>query len=632
MTQPTMLSFLAEIPELMVGSISFKDFADRSAESFRRFFHATHVSYWVNIEGNWQLFSSTGRRDLVPPVDELSQAQDTEQVLQSPPWIIMPVGGRDSRQVFAIHLENRKEPSSHWELMRRGMNSAVQSVIQKEREARLKQLLRSIRRNASSGARTPGAYAQEVEESLKQIYGAIQCALYIWQPRKQELILPGKSTTRLPIDVVARGRQAIRSRHPDLAILEPANANAPDAAYRILTLPVATEDGIPLAVVELVFRKPQPRDPLVDEGELSDLSQMVADAVRNFRGKDYAEAGTGEVPKPPTDSQYPDMKGDALLGESEAIRKVKDRIARVAPTNLCVLILGENGTGKEVVSRMIHDASPRRHEIFLAVNCAAMSETLLESELFGHEKGAFTDANETRPGKFETASQGTLLLDEVGELSLRAQAKLLRVLEEKSVVRVGGEQVIPTDVRILAATNRNLLAMVREKTFREDLYFRLNVVAIQLPPLRERGEDIILLTKYFLAEHARLVGRDPLGLTPSAEEALRAHSWPGNVRELRNLTERLTFLHPRPLIDGKDLRFSQDTSNEAYGIDAGLDLSEATRAFQISFIRRHIALANNNVTEAARLLGMHRTNLYRKMSQLKMTEVELPHASEDIPD
>ena len=234
-----------------------------------------------------------------------------------------------------------------------------------------------------------------------------------------------------------------------------------------------------------------------------------------------------------------------LVGESPAIQAVRATARRIADTDLAVLILGENGTGKEVVARAIHFGSRRRKHPFIAVNCAALTETLLESELFGHEKGAFTDAHEARAGKFELASGGTLFLDEIGDMSLAGQSKLLRVLEDKTIVRVGGSRPIHTDVRVLAATNQKLAELVRAKRFREDLYFRLNVVSLELPPLRERGDDVMLLAEHFLQQFCKRAGRRVPKFTAAARKRLESHTWPGNVRELRNLMERLAYLSSR---------------------------------------------------------------------------------------
>ena len=291
----------------------------------------------------------------------------------------------------------------------------------------------------------------------------------------------------------------------------------------------------------------------------------------------------------------------------------------MADTKLTILILGENGTGKEVASQLIHYLSRRRNEPFVAVNCAALTETLLESELFGHEKGAFTDAHEARAGKFELASGGTLFLDEIGDLSVSGQAKLLRVLEEKIVVRVGGSVPIHTDARVIAATNQDLADMVRKKTFREDLYFRLNVVTMELPPLRDRSTDIQLLADHFLKDFCLKARRRAPKFTAESRKRLREHTWPGNVRELRNLMERLAYLSQGEKIDADDLAFILSPNGDSPGM-APLDLTLATASnkFQTEYIKKHIKSSGGNMSDAARRLGLHRSNLYRKMRQLGM--------------
>lgn len=312
-------------------------------------------------------------------------------------------------------------------------------------------------------------------------------------------------------------------------------------------------------------------------------------------------------------------EGIKLIGQCAAIEALHNTVRRVAKTELAVLILGENGTGKEVVSQQIHYLSRRRNEPFIAVNCAALTETLLESELFGHEKGAFTDARETRIGKFELASGGTLFLDEIGDMSLSGQAKLLRVLEEKIVVRVGGSLPIHTDARVVAATNQNLAEMVRGKRFREDLYFRLNVVTLELPPLRDRGDDILLLAEHFLRDFCAKARRKPPLFTAAARKRLVGHGWPGNVRELRNLMERLAYLSTSDKVDVGELSFTLAPGDETHPtLSLDLPLTEATHEFQIEYIKRHIERARGNMTDAAERLGLHRSNLYRKMRQLGM--------------
>jgi Nif-specific regulatory protein len=272
-----------------------------------------------------------------------------------------------------------------------------------------------------------------------------------------------------------------------------------------------------------------------------------------------------------------------------------------------------------VVAQSIHYLSRRRDKPFVAVNCAAIPDTLAESELFGHEKGAFTDAHETRRGKFELAASGTLFLDEVGDLSLAGQSKLLRVLEERVFLRVGGSTPIHTDARVVAATNQNLAEMVGQKRFREDLYFRLNVVTLEIPPLRERPGDILLLGEHFLNDFCKRARRKPPQFTPAAHERLQTHSWPGNVRELRNLMERLAYLTTEDVIDAGDLAFILSPRTEAAVVtDLSQTLAGATTDFQIAYIQRALERAGGNVSQAATQLGLHRSNLYRKMRQLRM--------------
>ncbi|MEA1951948.1 MAG: sigma-54 dependent transcriptional regulator, partial [Planctomycetota bacterium] len=318
-------------------------------------------------------------------------------------------------------------------------------------------------------------------------------------------------------------------------------------------------------------------------------------------------------------------QGAKLVGKSPQIEAVRSIVGRVAGTDLAVLVLGENGTGKEVVAQSIHYQSVRGDKPFIAVNCAAIPDTLAESELFGHEKGAFTDAQEARAGKFELADQGTLFLDEIGDLSLGSQAKLLRVLDEQVLVRVGGSTPIHTDARVIAATNQNLAEMVRQKRFREDLYFRLNVVTIELPSLRDRGDDIILLAEYFLDDFCKKARRASPQFSPAARRRLLGHHWPGNVRELRNLMERLAFMTQGKHVEAADLAFTLSPHPQSQGraaLTTDQTLAEATANFQIEYIEAAIEQSSGNVSQAATNLGLHRSNLYRKMRQLGMDDGE----------
>ena len=351
-----------------------------------------------------------------------------------------------------------------------------------------------------------------------------------------------------------------------------------------------------------------------DEVTLQDLSIQVAIALKNTRERESLLRSHRQLTEQLT-------KGVILIGDSPPMQAMRSTIRRLAATDLPVLILGDSGTGKEVVAQALHFLGPRADRPFIAVNCAALTETLLESELFGHEKGAFTDARDMHRGKFEIAEGGTILLDEIGDMSPGGQAKLLRVLEQKVITRVGGSQAIPINVRVIAATNMHLAEAVRARKFREDLYFRLNVVTLDLPPLRDRPEDVLPLAEHFLSAFAVQAKRPNLELSPDARKRMQVHTWPGNVRELRNLMERVAFLAPNDIIEADDLAFilspDQNRSNEP-SLDLGL--SEATNQFQQDFIRRAVRRVRNNMSEAAKLLGLHRSNLYRKMGQLGMSE------------
>ncbi|MBS0262180.1 MAG: sigma-54-dependent Fis family transcriptional regulator [Planctomycetes bacterium] len=351
-----------------------------------------------------------------------------------------------------------------------------------------------------------------------------------------------------------------------------------------------------------------------DEESLTELGVQAAAALANTREHEHLARRHRHLTEQVT-------RGVTLIGNSPAIVALRSTVDRLAATDLPVLILGESGTGKEVVAQSLHYAGSRRDNPFIAVNCAAVTESLLESELFGHEKGAFTDAREAHQGKFELAEGGTLFLDEIGDMSAAGQAKLLRVLEQKVITRVGGSQPIHINVRVVAATNVNLAEAVRNKKFREDLYYRLSVVALELLPLRARPDDILPLAEHFLERFGQQARRKPLALSPEARARLMSHSWPGNVRELRNLMERVSFLCTNDRVEPADLEFILSPNRDPAGPDVDLRLTEATSRFQREYIRRTIKRAAGNMTDAATLLGLHRSNLYRKMRQLKMSEV-----------
>ena len=309
-----------------------------------------------------------------------------------------------------------------------------------------------------------------------------------------------------------------------------------------------------------------------------------------------------------------------MVGESYAMAKLREQVAMAAPTNGRVLIFGENGTGKELVARNIHQLSRRRAGPFVEVNCAAIPEELIESELFGHVRGAFTGAVADRRGKFEAAHGGTIFLDEIADMSLKTQAKVLRVLQEQVMEAVGGSTRIKVDARVLAATNKDLTAEIRGGRFREDLYFRLNVVPIFVPSLRDRQEDIPLLAEHFMAMLAREYGRRPKTFEADAVIALRQYPWPGNVRELRNVVERLMIMVPGDRVSSRDLSFLDQTvatvgADGPAAVKASLDapLHEARDRFERDYIVRALAGQHGNISRTAEVLGIERSNLYRKM-------------------
>ena len=315
----------------------------------------------------------------------------------------------------------------------------------------------------------------------------------------------------------------------------------------------------------------------------------------------------------------------SLIGKSPGMQRVFDVIRKVADTDLTVLVRGPSGTGKELVANALHYNGPRRTKPLVKVNCAAFSRELVESELFGHEKGAFTGAVTAREGKFEIADGGTLFLDEIGDMPLETQAKLLRAIQEKEFERVGGNVPIRVDVRLIAATNQDLESAVRAGRFREDLYYRLRVVELAIPPLAERREDIPLLIDHFLKEAARRFGRDPKPLTGEALRACVTHEWRGNVRELRSAVEQALLLAPGAEITAADL-FGRPV--EAAPADAPLPASfreakdRMVEDFERDFLRQALRRHGGNITKAAEEVGMHRQNLQQKMRELGLTAEE----------
>jgi Nif-specific regulatory protein len=358
-------------------------------------------------------------------------------------------------------------------------------------------------------------------------------------------------------------------------------------------------------------------DPIVwfDEDHLqlvSAVAAVAAIAIEKLRRVEWLERENRRL------REELDL-GHDMIGESQRMREVYQRIARVAPTDSTVLILGESGTGKEMAARAIHQNSPRADSPFVAINCAALTETLLESELFGHEKGAFTGAIAQKKGKLEVAQGGTLFLDEIGEMPLPQQAKLLRVLQEREFERVGGTRKLKADIRVIAATNRDLETAIKQGAFRQDLYYRLNVVTLRLPPLRERQADIPLLASYFVARHSAKCKRQVRGLSPAARTALSAYDWPGNVRELENAIELAVVLGSDELVQLEDLPEAVlEVESTALAGGASADYHEALKEAKKQLILRACEQSGGSYVEAAKLLNVHPNYLHRLIRNLNL--------------
>ena len=488
-----------------------------------------------------------------------------------------------------------------------------------DKQERLEALVEIGRQMAQERETIP--LLEHIAAKAAQLLRCERASIFLWDKARKELVgrpalgLPN-GELRLPENTGIVGR-VIEQGAPQIVDNVDADAGwdaAIDKSSGFKTrnlLCVALHDGTNerLGALE-VMNKSSVFGP-EDIATLEALAQQTVAALSNVREREAVLRS------------YSELDGQArlaarIVGDSPAITALRGTLERIARTDLPVLVMGESGTGKDVVARAIHYSSPRQQNPFVPVNCAAIAETLLESELFGHEKGAFTDAHTTRAGKFEAAGGGTLFLDEIGDLSAGGQAKLLRVLEDKIVYRVGGTQPIPVDTRIIAATNRNLAEAVRAGKFREDLFYRLSVVTVDLPPLRDRREDILILAEFFLRQFSKDAGRKPLKISADARKRLEHHDWPGNIRELRNLLERIAYLCPNDKVDAADLAFILRPGKAEGKSYSDLNLADATDHFQRDHIQQAIDKAGGHMGEAAKILGLHRPNLYRKMRMLGM--------------
>jgi transcriptional regulator with GAF, ATPase, and Fis domain len=577
-----------------------------------------------SVPPEWKTLGSAGNLRSSLPSELAAEAIDRLAPARSGAWIAVPL---DEKHVFFIEAKLGDELVSEVRIALAATFKIVEQQYQRAR--RIKRLERILEITHTWGQTDcMQSLLEAMAQAATDLLGADRASIFLWDKPNKMLVgrpalgIKKGGELRIPENTGIVG-EVVNSREPrrvgggidDNKIARAIDKETGYTTKTLLCVPLIGPQGQCLGAFEVLNKK---NGLFTDDDEqgLMELAAHAAVALEStqqweellFKHQQLVEEAAG---------------GLQLIGESPAIGALRSTMRRIADTDLAILILGENGTGKEVVARSIHYLSRRRDQPFIAVNCAALTETLLESELFGHEKGAFTDARETRAGKFELASGGTLFLDEIGDMSLSGQAKLLRVLEDKTVVRVGGSQAIHTEVRILAATNQDLGKMVREKRFREDLFFRLNVVSLELPPLRDRGNDVLLLADHFLDTFCRNMGRNRPQFTTAAKKKMLEHAWPGNIRELRNLMERLAYLTSGDRIEAEDLAFiDAGSSGDALHFDFNATLAEATHDFQQKYIKQTIDKVGGNMSKAAKRLGLHRSNLYRKMRQLEMGVVE----------
>ncbi|MFT7640697.1 MAG: DNA-binding NtrC family response regulator [Pirellulaceae bacterium] len=581
-------------------------FATRALEIIRQAIGADETVLARGTRGRWRVSNQSGGETQSAPDSILAEVLDTERPTQSGDWVAAAVSIARGEVFAARRLQSKNVSLPDIDAIAGILGEALLAVRGSTLAQRRIRRLEAILEIAASWQQT-----QEMDELLTQmaetstrLLNAERASIFLWDRTAKTLVgRPAEVQTGQPLRVDQGDDASVIDRHVD----EELNFQT----RTLLCVPLFGQSGELFGAFEMI-NKIDGSFTDDDESALVELATHAAIALENTQQVEQliktrnqiAEQSAGEV---------------QLIGQCPAVEALRSTVQRVANTDLAILVLGENGTGKEVVSQMIHYLSRRRHEPLVAVNCAAMTETLLESELFGHEKGAFTDAHDTRIGKFELASGGTLFLDEIGDMSLSGQAKLLRVLEEKIVVRVGGSTNIHTDARVVAATNQNLTEMVREKRFREDLYFRLNVVTLDIPALRQRGEDIIVLAEHFLRNFCIKARRKPPKFSAAAKKRLLGHAWPGNVRELRNLMERLAYLSAGDKVDAEDLAFILSPNAEGPAMFSwDLPLADATKSFQVEYIKKLVEQSRGNMTETAKRLGLHRSNLYRKMRQLDM--------------
>ena len=599
-------------------------FLEVSLPKVLRAAEASTAAVFAPEKGRWkQMFATSTVEGFDTSL--LGDAVDRDEARICDPWAVCPLSrGSDDGESLVLRFRHPTNDSALVDAMAALVGVGLDCVRSRQRDQRRVRRLEAILEIAGQWNQNHemDSLLLQMAETSTRLLDSERASIFLWDQTNRILIgrpalgvdgneLRIPDTQGIVGQVVQTGEIRRVDESEDGQISRDVDQQLGFHTKNLLCVPLRSAAGKILGAFEMINKRVGNFNQ-EDEAGLQELASHAAIALENTQHLQQLLNSKNQIAQQAADQVQ-------LIGQSLAIQQLRETVTRVADTDLALLVLGENGTGKEVVSQLVHYLSPRRSEPFIAVNCAALTETLLESELFGHEKGAFTDAHEARQGKFELASGGTLFLDEIGDLSLAGQAKLLRVLEEKVVVRVGGSVPIPTDARVIAATNQNLAEMVKTKRFREDLFFRLNVVTLDLPPLRDRVDDIMLLAEHFLTDFAKKARRPVPHFTEAAIARMRQHPWPGNVRELRNLMERLAYLTQGDQVNAEDLAFIlAPQADVSSGVSMDLTLTDATRVFQTDYIRKHIHAAGGNMSDAARRMGLHRSNLYRKMRQLGM--------------
>ena len=588
---------------------------------------------------DWSIHFSQGRQspdslpgELLSEVDDRrSGCYSSIVVGDDRPCLLVPLDGAGARVMgfWGRGLTADLLPSVH--VLGRAVSTGLSFVEFRQdashRIARLKSTLEIAQ--TFSREREPQPLLERIAEESTRLFDCDRASIFIWDREARQLMAcPALGveggTLWLPDDrgivgeVIQNGSLIrVDDAYSDSRFDQSVDKSSGYRTRTLLCVPLTDADGRRTGAFELI-NKHDGTFSRADEEGLVEFGRQAAISIQNSREREQLVRSNRELTAQVT--------GDsAIIGASPAIVALHGTIERLAETDLPVLILGDSGTGKEVAAQALHYQGSRAEHPFIAVNCAALTETLLESELFGHEKGAFTDAHQMQKGKFELADGGTLFLDEIGDMSVGGQAKLLRVLEQKVITRVGGSQSIPINVRVIAATNADLASMVSNKQFREDLYYRLSVVTVEIPALRDRPEDVIPLAEFFLEKFCRQANKKTLELSPDARRRLQAHAWPGNVRELRNLMERVAFLTKGERVEANDIAFILSPQQDAFDdLAEGIGLTEATARFQQEYIRRAVKRVRGNMSDAAKILGLHRSNLYRKMRQLEMDVSDKP--------